>query len=218
MIPTLINVILDESGSMGIKRSDVIHGFNTFLSEQKAQPGECRLTLVKFNTEKTVVHAALPIGDVRPFTEKDYVPGGNTALLDAVAEAVRLADKDKRGDERVLCLIITDGEENSSRETTKEQVSKIIKEREGRGDWTFTYLGISPEKWAKRGLTTSAGNTAAYNAQNPTQSFMAASAGASTLRASSARRTADFYSPPPTPQPVTPQPDRPADPWKKPHA
>ena len=192
-IPTLIVVILDESGSMQIKKSDVIGGFTNFLSEQQAQPGECRLTLVKFNTEHTVVYSALPIQDAKPLTEKTYVPGGNTALLDAVAESVRLADKDKRPDERVLCLIITDGEENSSRETTKEQVQTIIKERESRGDWTFTYLGISPEKWAERGLTTAEMNNLAYDATQPRVSFHAVAAATTQYRIGTARQSKNFY-------------------------
>ena len=145
---TLINVILDQSGSMELKKGDVIGGFNRFLDEQKAQPGECRLSLVTFSTEKTVIHAALPIADVPPLTAATYAPGGMTALLDALAEGVRLADKHKQAAERVLCLVITDGEENSSRETTLVQAREIIKAREALGDWTFTYLGISPEKWA----------------------------------------------------------------------
>jgi Mg-chelatase subunit ChlD len=211
-IPTLINVILDESGSMGIKRSDVIHGFNTFLKEQQAQPGECRMSVVKFNTEYTVIHSAVPISAIAELTEKTYVPGGNTALLDAVAETVRLADKDKRTDERVLCLIITDGEENSSRETTKEQVQQIIKERESRGDWTFTYLGISPEKWHERGLTTAAMNNMAYNTQAPHLSFAAASVATSSYRACSARQVKDFYA-----DHTPPSPKMPDSPWERPH-
>lgn len=218
---TLINVILDESGSMDVKRADVIGGFNRFLEEQKNGPDEARLSLVKFNTNHTVVHGAVAIADAQPLTDKTYVPGGNTALLDAVAQAVRLADAAKQADERVICLVITDGEENSSRETTKEQVRKIIEEREGRGDWTFTYLGISPEKWHDTGVVGSRGNAAAYNAAVPDVSFAAMSHATRNLRASSASRTSDFYAPTPPPPIVVPvAPTSPAkddDPWKQPH-
>lgn len=193
---TLINVILDESGSMQPKLADVIGGFNRFLAEQQALPDECRLSLVKFNTEKTVVCAALPIKDVAGLSAETYTPGGNTALLDAIAEAVRLADKDKQADERVLCLVLTDGEENSSRETTLAQVKAIIAEREGRGDWTFTYLGMAPEKWAERGLTSAAANNAAYDAAAPGQSFVTMSAATRDFRASTLSQSRTFYSPP----------------------
>jgi hypothetical protein len=43
---------------------------------------------------------------------------------------------------------MTDGEENSSRETTKLQVVEIIKAHEAKGNWTFAYIGENPERWA----------------------------------------------------------------------
>mgnify|MGYP001569366374 FL=1 len=214
-IPTLINVILDESGSMAVKVNDVIGGFNTFLAEQQAQPGECRLTLVKFNTEHTVTCSALPIKDVKPLDGTTYTPGGMTALLDAVAEMVRLADKDQKPGERVLCLIVTDGEENSSRETTLEQVREIIKAREAKGDWTFTYLGIAPEKWHAQGLGTHMANAAAYQANAPGASFVQASLATTKYRAGGQAQSQAFYG-----QPAPTVPPKPADddPWQKPHS
>ena len=201
------------------KKTDVIGGFNRFLTEQQAQPGECRLTLVKFNTARTVVHSALPITSVQPFTDKTYVPGGMTALLDAVAEAVRLADKDKRDGERVLCLVVTDGEENSSRETSREQAHQLITEREGRGAWTFTYLGIAPDQWHEQGLTISRANAAAYDPNDPARSIAQMSAGVTAYRASVARQSASFYQPPgaPPPQEHNPKHDPKGNPWAKPH-
>ena len=80
-------------------------------------------------------------------TSNSYKPGGGTALYDAIAEGVRIADKDKSEEERVICVIMTDGEENSSRETTKEQVRNIISGYEAKGEWTFLYIGENPEKW-----------------------------------------------------------------------
>lgn len=224
---TLINVILDESGSMDSKRADIVGGFNRFLEEQRSGADEARLSLVKFNTIHTVVYGAVPIVDAKPLTDATYVPGGMTALLDAVAQSVRLADAAKQADERVICLIITDGEENSSRETTKEQVRKIIEEREGRGDWTFTYLGISPDQWHDHGVVTSAGNAAAYNAAAPAKSFAAMSHATRSLRASVSGRTSNFYHEPnannanPLPPVPVPPPSTGAadilDPWKQPH-
>jgi len=44
---------------------------------------------------------------------------------------------------------MTDGEENSSHETTKDQVKDIITGYEAKGDWTFLYIGENPERWTK---------------------------------------------------------------------
>lgn len=118
---TLIIVILDESGSMGPKKSDVIGGFNGFLDGQKdVKEDDATFYMVKFNTVTTVVHKGLEMKDVPNLSNNNYNPAGGTALYDAVAEGVGIAQKNKKSDERVVCVIMTDGEENSSRETTKE--------------------------------------------------------------------------------------------------
>ncbi len=100
---------------MGPKQTDVIGGFNRFLAEQRQVPGRARMIITQFNTEVTPPTPAGPIEEVLPLTIDTYTPGGNTALFDAIVQTVGRADAEKRPDERVLCLIITDGEENSSR-------------------------------------------------------------------------------------------------------
>jgi Mg-chelatase subunit ChlD len=190
---TLLVAILDESGSMGTKRADVIGGFNTFLTEQKKlEADDLSMVLAKFNTVVTTVHRAVPIGDVQPLTPETYTPGGNTALYDAIAQAVRLADAETF--DRAVCLIMTDGEENSSRETTKLQVVEIIKAHEAKGNWTFIYLGQDPEKWARE-TGTSVRNTAQYDHANPVASFHAASEGITIARRQSEPRSDSLLNP-----------------------
>ncbi|XP_054164100.1 uncharacterized protein LOC128961835 [Oppia nitens] len=148
MAKTLIIVLLDKSGSMATKKSDVIGGFNTFLNnQQKVVTDAAKMYLLTFNTIVTIVENGVPLESVPELTETNYTPGGGTALYDAIAEGVRVADNDKTDDERVICLIMTDGEENSSRETTKQQVRDIITGHEARGDWSFVYIGEEPDRW-----------------------------------------------------------------------
>ena len=47
---THISIILDRTGSMQVIRDDTIGGFNTFLKDQKKQPGIATLTLVQFDS------------------------------------------------------------------------------------------------------------------------------------------------------------------------
>jgi len=42
---------------------------------------------------------------------------------------------------------MTDGEENSSKEYTQEQMRTLIKEREDKGNWTFVYLGANQDSY-----------------------------------------------------------------------
>lgn len=195
-LPMLVLVILDESGSMADKRADVIGGYNTFLADQQKQEGDCRLTLLKFNTQWSVVTKPTPLAEIPPLDEKGYTPGGGTALFDAIAEGVYVVDAAKQPTERVLVLIVTDGEENASKETTKEQLLAIIKEREGRGDWTFAYMGAEPEKFTKEGYVSASMNSAKYDQNNPVVAFAAMSRSTSGLRGQTVSRTDAFYGDP----------------------
>ena len=64
--PTLIAVILDESGSMGRAWDEVIAEFNRFLEDQWALPDSCRLSLTKFNTLCSLVCPPTPVAHVPP--------------------------------------------------------------------------------------------------------------------------------------------------------
>ncbi len=145
---THISVILDRTGSMESIRDDTIGGFNAFLDEQKKQPGEATLTLVQFDTQDPfeVIHDFKPIGDVPGLTRETYVPRASTPLLDAVGRGIndlearlgKLPAKKRPG--KVVVVIVTDGQENASREFRKDQVEKMIKEHEEKDGWQFVFL------------------------------------------------------------------------------
>ena len=193
MIPTLIGVILDESGSMEPKASDVRGGFNRFLEDQKAEPGECRLTLTKFNTIYGT-SPVMPLVMMTPLDRGNYITNGATALYDAVASTIKEISLAKKGEERVLCVIITDGEENSSKETTLEQILQLIASKETEGDWTFVYLGVSPDSWVSQALAGGvAANAVAYNSMNPMESYANLSKSTTQYRASASNKSEDFW-------------------------
>ncbi len=196
--PTLIAVILDESGSMGQACGEVIAGFNDFLEEQTALPDSSRLSLTKFSTLCTLLYPPTPLAQVPSLGRHNYTPGGGTALFDAIAETVRVAQEHKHHNERVLCLIITDGRENASRETTRQQVTEIIKALEATGDWTFVYIGVRPDQFVRDmnlAGTRTATNTAPYNPTAPRESWDTMSEQTTFFRVRRERSTGNFYEP-----------------------
>jgi hypothetical protein len=50
--------------------------------------------------------------------------------------------------DRVLFVIVTDGEENASKEFTTKQVKELIDRQSNEYNWTFTYLGANQNAWA----------------------------------------------------------------------
>lgn len=145
---THISVILDRTGSMASIRDDIIGGFNTFLNEQKDQPGEATLTLVQFDSKDPfeVIHHFEQIKDIPELTHKTYRPRASTPLLDAIGRGINDLEKslaelrEEDRPSRVMMVVITDGRENSSREFRKDQIEKMIKERIDKDDWQFVFL------------------------------------------------------------------------------
>lgn len=141
--------ILDKSGSMGGLEKDTVGGFNSMLKKQKALPGKCRITTALFDNRYELLHDRTDIRAVKPITEKEYYIGGSTALLDAIgitihkiAQAQKNTAKGYRAD-KVLFVIITDGEENSSREYSADKVKAMIERKKTDYGWEFIFLGAN---------------------------------------------------------------------------
>lgn len=141
--------ILDKSGSMSGLENDTIGGFNSMLEKQKAVDGECRITTVLFANHYTLLHDRIDIRAVSPMTNKEYFVGGTTALLDAIGTTIRKliavqrnTSEDYRADQ-VMFVIITDGEENSSREYSADKVRSMIEFEKEKYGWEFIFLGAN---------------------------------------------------------------------------
>jgi hypothetical protein len=134
-------------------RDDVIGGFNAFVNEQRNEPGIATLTLVQFDTQDSyeVVHRFSLIQAIPALTRETYVPRASTPLLDAIGRGINDLENTLAGmkeddrPSRVVMVIITDGQENSSREFNKDQVLRMIKERSEKNDWQFVYLSADLE-------------------------------------------------------------------------
>ena len=139
-------LILDKSGSMSGLESDTIGGFNSMIDKQKEAGVDAKVTTVLFDTNFKTLHDRVDIKKVEKLTSKDYVAGGNTALLDAIGSTIarieRVPDIYAKNN-RVLFVIITDGMENSSREYSKAQIKKMISDKQEKYDWEFIFLGAN---------------------------------------------------------------------------
>ena len=146
-----VHVLLDRSGSMESCRDKTIDAFNEYIGSLKHQSSSgTRLSLTTFDSESTDrVFDTLRIDEVPKLTRETFVPRGMTPLYDAVAATVGAADKvTLLADERVALAILTDGQENASREMTVDAVRKLLLDRQERCNWLVQYLGANQEAWA----------------------------------------------------------------------
>jgi len=147
--------ILDKSGSMSGLESDAIGGFNANIEAHKKEKGEVRVTTVLFSSEYELLHDRIDIQAIKPMTEAQYQVGGMTALLDAVGETihkirnVQNQSPEEFKAEKVIFIIITDGEENSSREYKQADIKKLITHQQEKHGWSFLFLGANIDAFAE---------------------------------------------------------------------
>lgn len=145
-----IIIVADSSGSMASIKDDSEGGTNAFLDEQKTIPGGCKVSLITFNDRHTVEYTALPIKDVPKFVIK---PRGGTALLDTIGHTINavterfadVAEEERPG--KVVFVIVTDGQENTSKEFNSAQVKDMIEHQKTKS-WDFIYLGANQDAFA----------------------------------------------------------------------
>jgi hypothetical protein len=124
--------------------ADALRSFVDTLRSAQNQPRYVT-SLVEFADEAETILLRQPLEKLAIAYKAD---GEGTALWDAMAHAFML-EKSRR--DRVICLIISDGEENSSREVDQKQVAAMVRSRIEWNTWTFLWLHLSgkPSKNAR---------------------------------------------------------------------
>ena len=145
---THLALVVDRSGSMADIADDAQGGINTLIKEQFAEDGKLTVTLSDFDDYfSDVVRMS-----GKPFEYK-LSPRGSTALLDAVGKEIARtgAELDALPDalrpEKVLFVVVTDGQENASQEFSLEAVKASIKHRRDQNNWTFQFIGADENAW-----------------------------------------------------------------------
>ena len=127
-------------------KNDAIGGFNAFLEEQKALPGKMHLTVILFDHDFAVAFDG-DLKDAKPLDHKTFIPRGNTALLDAIGRGINLTEVDVRKSkvDKVAVVILTDGEENASKEFNQDVIRKMIEHQQRCESWEFFFLAANQD-------------------------------------------------------------------------
>jgi len=141
-------IILDESGSMESIKKTIIEGFNEIVQtvkgiEKEFPEQEHFISLVTFNgLGHKILHFIDPVSKLESIDDKRYRPDASTPLYDAMGFSFAKLRQvvENLSNYNVLVTILTDGEENASREFTGTSIKKLIEELK-LNRWTFTYIG-----------------------------------------------------------------------------
>jgi Ca-activated chloride channel homolog len=147
-IPVAIGIVIDNSGSMREKRAKVNQAALNLVRSSNPQD---EVFVVNFNDEyyldQDFTNNLLKLKDA---LEKIDAKGG-TALYEAVVASAEHLKRNARLEKKVL-FVVTDGEDNASRETL-EQAVKQLQEENGPQVYAIGILGDEEHpKRAKRAL------------------------------------------------------------------
>jgi uncharacterized protein YegL len=145
-------IILDESGSMGSIKRTIINGFNEVVQTIKGvaleyPEQEHTFKFISFNSFGIKkIHENSKIELLNQIDERSYIPDGATPLFDAMGASFfslnSIIEKENPKNYNVLVTILTDGEENASKEHGAKSIKAKIEELKLK-NWTFTYIGAN---------------------------------------------------------------------------
>lgn len=153
-LKAVVLALIDETGSMASIAAETVVGVNSFFGslQSKLDPDEAyvgALLFDRYGTEPVTrtLFTSTNIGAWQPMTAEQYKPRGYTPLYDAIAVAIAQAEhmvntchRNDGEERRVILMIQTDGQENSSRETTRERIAASIAAKRAAG-WEIIFLG-----------------------------------------------------------------------------
>jgi hypothetical protein len=155
-----VALLLDETGSMSDIKSDTIGSVNEYFGSLKESGGNLVCTLKTFSSERQrYILKNVPIASVEQpaLTARDYVPRAFTPLYDAMGTLIDEMRDGQTGP--VLFVVVSDGQENSSKEYDKAKIAARIDGLKGEG-WEFVFLGVGWDAYGEAaGLGVGMGST-----------------------------------------------------------
>ena len=141
-------IILDESGSMEPIKKTIIQGFNELVQtiqgiEKQFPEQEHFISFVSFNgLGQKLLHFIDPVNKLEQIDDKSYNPDASTPLFDAMGFSINKLKQSlqEQTDYNVLVTVLTDGDENASKEFSGNDIKKLVEELK-QNRWTFTYIG-----------------------------------------------------------------------------
>lgn len=190
---THISIVLDRSGSMQSIADDTIGGFNKFLQDQKKVSGKATVSLIQFDDVYEEVYIGKDLQEAKELTKETFVPRNQTALLDAIGKTINktgewlknIPEAIRPG--KVIFVIMTDGQENASKEFTRTQIFDMIKHQTDSYKWAFVFLGANQDAiqaGASMGIGKGSSWTYSATSDGTKKAFFSMSSGVSSMRSS----------------------------------
>jgi hypothetical protein len=141
-------ILLDRSGSMQSLWVEALSSINAYAKElankSDGDAVDSHITLAIFDGQEglqfDLLRKKIPALHWETVTDKEAAPRGMTPLLDAMGRIIALAEGDNP--DKAVIVVMTDGQENASREVTREG-AKAALERVKKKGWDVVFLGAN---------------------------------------------------------------------------
>jgi hypothetical protein len=158
-------VLLDRTGSMESRWTEALSSVNAYATGLATLDGgpkvNAEITLAVFDSQDglkfDVIRNDVDAAHWKKVTNADATPRGLTPLYDAIGRMVSLAEQDRP--EKAVLVIMTDGEENASKEITKAGAKAALDRARAKG-WEVVFLGA---EFANFSDAEGVGNSASRN-------------------------------------------------------
>lgn len=143
-------IILDASGSMESIRKQAVDGVNETIqtireAQKKHEEQEHYITLVSFNSSETKkLYDGAAAMEVKELPFEQFRPTSCTPLYDAMGFSITELRSKVAKEDKVLVTVITDGEENDSKEYSGKAIADLVDSMKAEG-WIFTYIGANQD-------------------------------------------------------------------------
>lgn len=136
-------ILIDRSGSMGIRMQEALTAVNYYVEEMKARDkNKGKVTIVAFDDYRgldyTVLRDSADVEYCLPLNHEECVARGGTPLYDAMAKMIAQIESDNA--DEVVFVVLTGGAENASNEYTKEKIAVAL-ERLKEKNYQVVFLG-----------------------------------------------------------------------------
>lgn len=136
-------ILLDESGSMQVRQKETVDAINKLFKDLRKK-NKSDVIFARFDSERFTINKepilASDLGGL-----EDYKPGAGTPLNDSTVRIIRAAEKFEEKYSKVIFSVLTDGEENESKEFTEKDVRDLLEKKAG-DDWKINYFSIKQDE------------------------------------------------------------------------
>jgi hypothetical protein len=129
-----------------------MRGFNTMLLVMRTEQEEdtdINLSVKLFDNEEILLFQSVPLSDVRPLEERQFVPQGQFAIFDAIGNTIPYFMEKKLLDpvayDCCTVYVITNGLENCSHSFNKSQIKELIHLADTKYNIKVIYLGANQD-------------------------------------------------------------------------